>query len=152
MLQVISRSSTEYVDGDAPLLFPGPAPVAHLTQCMFSALDVSCGLLLLGSLKVCGVVACVSGVLVSMLPSLTPLYSRNPHTVHVPVPSIPTLLVPPLTSNPSYGHSRVSQLLSFNNNCSSSGLVCMVVVTLAQSATGALHRYLTSEECHPLLQ
>ena len=90
--------------------------------------NLSCGLLPLGSLKVCGVVVCVSGVLGSMLSSLTPCTHITSTLFPCPSP-LPTLLVPPLTSSPRW-LSRVFQHASSNDNCSRSTLASVVPLEL----------------------
>ena len=69
------------MDEDAPLLCHEPTPSDTPYSSSLYMLSLPCGLLPLGSLKVCGVVVCVSGVLDSMLPSQTPLYSGGEGTI-----------------------------------------------------------------------
>ena len=84
------QSATEWMRMTLYFVLDLP-PVVHLHDLPFLMLSLSCGLLPFGSLKVCGVLVCVSGVLGSMLPSLTPLYilMSPPHCSNVPVPSPP---------------------------------------------------------------
>ena len=79
-MQGVQRRKRRYVLQGNSLLPPGPAP-SSAPDLPFPMLSLSCGPLPLGSLKVCGVLVCVSGALGSMVPSLTPLYSCHLHTI-----------------------------------------------------------------------